>query len=92
VEVHPYFWLSRAHDEGHSAVTKEVAERVVGEPASWEPDSDQEGGTRYYGYVPEMGEWVRVIVLADGRLFNAFVDAAAKGRVYRRRKRGGRRG
>lgn len=70
METHPYFDHTRAGK--HALVTRPIAERVVRGRRSWVRLDEATGRTEYLGYSPEIGLWVRVIVLADGRLFNAF--------------------
>jgi hypothetical protein len=74
VDVHPYFWRSRTK---YGLVSYEVAAEVARSRRAWFQLND-EGRTEIYGYSPRIGLWVRVIVLPDGRLFNAFWDAEAR--------------
>jgi hypothetical protein len=90
VEVHPYFWHTRKVK--HSLVTYEVAAGVAKGRRSWPHLDDETGRTVIWGYSPKIGLWVRVILLADGRLFNAFwEDREAAKEAIRRISRGGRR-
>ncbi len=46
-------------------------ERVLENPYYTEQQDD--GRIRYYGYIHELGHWIRVII-ADGKLRNRFID------------------
>lgn len=56
-------------------------EDALTRPAAVEQQAD--GRVRYYGYVAEIGRYVRV-VLADGALHNAFIDTGAERRLSKR--------
>ena len=36
-------------------------------------EQQEDGRIRYYGYIPELRHWIRVIV-SDGKLHNRFID------------------
>ena len=55
----------------HPEVQDEWVERVLANPSHTELQDD--GRIRYYGYIPELGHWIRVIV-EDGVVHNRFVD------------------
>ena len=55
----------------HPEIEDEWVERVVNNPYHTEVQPD--GRIRYYGYIPEAGKWLRVIV-EDGKLLNRFFD------------------
>ena len=64
----------------HPEIRDEWVERVLENPYHTETQSD--GRIRYYGYIPELRHWIRVIV-DDGMLHNRFIDHA-KLRVWGR--------
>lgn len=48
-------------------------ERVVSNPKRRSVQAD--GRVRFWGWVPELGRWLRVVTLADGEtVHNAFLD------------------
>ncbi len=55
----------------HPEILDEWVERVLESPYYTEQQED--GRIRYYGYIPELRHWIRVIV-SDGRLHNRFID------------------
>ena len=55
----------------HPEVKDEWVERVLNNPYHTEIQPD--GRIRYYGYIEEAGNWIRVI-LEEGKLLNAFLD------------------
>jgi hypothetical protein len=56
---------------------RELCEAIVQHPAAMERQPD--GRMRYWGYVPELDKWLRVIVEPDGAIHNAFPDRNFKG-------------
>ena len=66
---HPYY-LNRARYK-HSEPTQEWILRTLIEPYHTEDLGN--GRELYWGPVPEVGNWLLVIV-QDGRLFNAFLN------------------
>ncbi len=56
----------------HPEILDEWVERVLEYPHYTEPQNG--GRIRYYGFVPELGHWIRVIVEEDGTVHNRFVD------------------
>lgn len=64
----------------HPEVKDVWIEEAVAHPAAVEQQAD--GRVRYYGYVAEIGRYIRV-VLADGALHNAFIDTGAERRLGR---------
>ena len=57
----------------HPGVRDERVSRVLENPHHVEVQSN--GRLRYYGYIPEVDKWLRVIV-EDGKLLNRFYDRA----------------
>ncbi len=57
----------------HPEIRDKWVERVLANPYYTEPQDD--GRIRYYGFVPELGHWIRVIV-DQGKVHNRFVDGA----------------
>lgn len=56
-----------------SCITVDVCEAIVTNP--YHSEVQEDGRFCYWGYVPEIGYYVRVIVLEDEEtLFNAFED------------------
>jgi len=56
-----------------SYLSKELCERIVAEPLHSEIQED--GRIRYWGFVKELGKYIRVVVLEDGEtIHNAFMD------------------
>ena len=55
----------------HPETHEEWVERVLENPYYTEQQDD--GRIRYYGYIPELGHWIRVII-ADGKLRNRLID------------------
>jgi hypothetical protein len=49
---------------------------IIKNPIKTQTQTD--GKIRHWGYVPELGKYVRVITLADGTLLNAFPDRRFK--------------
>lgn len=70
MRTHDYFHTSRGW---HPEVTQEIAEHCA---KHYEHEVVQEDGRiRRWGYSRELGKYVRVILLEDGKtLFNAFID------------------
>lgn len=56
---------------------REWCEAVIANPERVEVQPD--GRVRYWGYVPELGKYLRVITEPDGSLHNAFPDRGYKG-------------
>lgn len=61
----------------HSEVDPTWIERTLIDPYAWEVQED--GRIRYWGPVPEVGNWLRVIV-DNGQLFNSFLDSSRRSR------------
>lgn len=81
MKVHGYFRKRVLENPKRSRVTVEACEKVVASPEYSEKQSN--GRICYWGHVPEIGYYLRVIVLEDGEtLFNAFED-----RNFTRRQR-----
>ena len=55
----------------HPEIKDEWVERVLANPYHTETQPD--GRIRYYGYIPEEGKWLRV-VMEDGKLLTRFFD------------------
>lgn len=55
----------------HPEVQDEWIQRVLADPYYTEPQDD--GRIRYYGYIPELDHYIRVIV-EEGKVHNRFVD------------------
>jgi len=54
-------------------IRPEWCERVIQQPLKREVQPD--GRIRYWGYIPELGRYLRVVTLADGEtVHNAFPD------------------
>ncbi|MCL6535022.1 MAG: hypothetical protein K6U77_03045 [Armatimonadetes bacterium] len=54
-------------------IRPEWRERVIQQPLKKEVQPD--GRIRYWGYIPELGRYLRVVTLADGEtIHNAFPD------------------
>jgi len=54
-------------------IRPEWCERVIQQPLKKEVQPD--GRIRYWGYIPELGRYLRVVTLADGEtVHNAFPD------------------
>ena len=54
-------------------IRPEWRERVIQQPLKKEVQPD--GRIRYWGYIPELGRYLRVVTLADGEtVHNAFPD------------------
>ena len=54
-------------------IRPEWCERVIQQPLKKEVQPD--GRIRYWGYIPELGRYLRVVALADGETVrNAFPD------------------
>jgi hypothetical protein len=66
-------WCSPGRRIPPCAAPDSVAPRRPG--GERQPD----GRMRYWGYVPELGKWLRVIVEPDGAIHNAFPDRNFKG-------------
>ena len=69
METTEYF--ERNLSQKHPEVEDKWIERVLESPYYTEPQDD--GRIRYYGLVPQLGHWIRVIV-AEGKVHNRFVD------------------
>ena len=69
-----YTNIARFH---HSDVDPAWIERTLTDPYAWEVQED--GRIRYWGPVPEVRNWLRVVV-ADGQLFNSFLDSSRRAR------------
>ena len=67
------YYENRAR-RNHPEIRDEWVERVVANPQHTEIQED--GRVRHYGYIPEVGRWLRVI-LEDGKLLNRFFDRGA---------------
>lgn len=81
VETTGYFERNVLENPTRWDITREMCERVVRE-AEYTEEQDN-GLIRFWGYVPELGYYIRVITRADRRhLVNAFKD-----RNYTRRAR-----
>lgn len=61
----------------HPEVDPAWIERTLIDPYAWEVQPN--GRIRYWGPVPEVGNWLRVIV-ANGRLLNSFLDSSRRAR------------
>jgi len=81
VKVHWYFRKRVLENPKRSRITVRMCEAIV---ADADHSMVQEDGRLcYWGHVPDLGYYVRVIVLEDGdTLFNAFED-----RNFTRRQR-----
>ena len=55
----------------HPEVSDLWVARVLENP--YRVETQRDGRLRYYGYVPEAGKWLRVVV-DDGKLLNRFFD------------------
>ena len=54
-------------------LTIEMCEEIVRNPLR--KDTQDDGRTRYWGFVEELGKVIRVVVLEDGKtIHNAFMD------------------
>jgi len=61
-------------------IRPEWCERVIQQPLKKEVQPD--GRIRYWGYIPELGRYLRVVTLADGETVrNAFPDRNFKQEV-----------
>lgn len=73
MKVHWYFRKRVLENPKRSRITASICEAIVQDP--YRSEVQQDGRLCYWGYVPEIGYYVRVIVLEDGdTLFNAFED------------------
>jgi hypothetical protein len=73
MKVHGYFTRRVLENPKRSRITVAACERIVRDPYHTEVQDD--GRRCYWGYVGDIGYYVRVIVLEDGEtLFNAFED------------------
>lgn len=59
---------------------REWCEQVLANPEQVELQPD--GRIRYWGYIPELGKYLRVVTLSDGTVHNAFPDRRFKGGVH----------
>ncbi|MCY4366302.1 MAG: hypothetical protein OXE17_08780 [Chloroflexi bacterium] len=64
-------YYERAVRANHPEILDEWVERVLDSPYYTEQQED--GRIRYYGYIPELRHWIRVIV-SDGKPHNRFID------------------
>ena len=64
-------YYQREVRQNHPEILDEWVQRVLDNPYYTEQQDD--GRIRYYGFVPELDHWIRVIV-ADGKLHNRFID------------------
>ena len=64
-------YYDREVKEKHPEIEEEWVERVLANPYYTEPQED--GRIRYYGFIPELDKWIRVIV-DDRKLHNRFID------------------
>ena len=62
--------------ERRAEIASEYVARVLGDPYRSEVQPD--GRRRLWGYIEEKRKWLRVIVLADGAVHNAFFDRRFK--------------
>ena len=69
VETTEYY--EHAARRKHPGIKDEWVERVLSDPYYTETQLD--GRIRYYGYIEEVGRWLRVIV-EDGKMLNRFFD------------------
>ena len=69
-------WYARKALEGRPEVDLEYVHRVIANPYRVFEQSD--GRLRLWGYIAEQRKWLRVVVLADGSVFNAFFDRGFK--------------
>ncbi len=54
-------------------ITFEICLQVISNPLKQE--TQQDGRTRYWGFVPELNKVIRVVLLEDGEtIHNAFMD------------------
>ncbi len=61
----------------HPEVAPEWIERTLTDPYAWEIQLN--GRIRYWGPVPEVGNWLRVVV-ENGQLLNSFLDSSRRSR------------
>lgn len=59
---------------------RERCEQVLANPEQVELQPD--GRIRYWGYIPELGKYLRVVTLSDGTVHNAFPDRRFKGGAH----------
>lgn len=52
-------------------------EQVLAEP-EWTMIQEKESRIRYWGYIKELGMYLRVVTLMDGTVHNAFPDRSYK--------------
>ena len=68
MEEAPYYRVAALK---HPDVKDEWVASVLANP--YHVEAQANGRLRYYGYVEEVGKWLRVVV-DDGKLFNRFFD------------------
>ena len=67
-------YYERIAKDNHSGIEDGWVAQVLANPYHTETQAD--GRIRYYGYIPETGKWLRVII-EDGQLHNRFFDRNA---------------
>ena len=72
---HPYY--TNTVKQRRPYLRDDWCEQVVANPERVEVQPD--GRIRHWGFVPELGKYLRVVTLADGEtVFNAFPDRGYK--------------
>ena len=74
MEMETTEYYERRAKFNHPEVADAWVIRVLANPYHTETQPD--GRIRYYGYIEEVGKWIRVI-LEDGKLLNRFMDGKA---------------
>lgn len=75
MKVHPYYVNSVK--VRRPEIQDAWCEHVLANPARVEVQPD--GRIRHWGFIPELGKYLRVVTLADGEtVFNAFPDRGYK--------------
>ena len=78
----PPFWRTRYYEAsrskpGRAAITYDDVAAVLAAPHRSQQQPD--GRVRYWGRVPRLGRWLRVVTLEDGEtVLNAFLDRGFK--------------
>jgi hypothetical protein len=68
----PYYEATRSKP-GRAAITYDDVALVL--RTSLRSERQPDGRVRYWGWVPRLGRWLRVVTLEDGRtVHNAFLD------------------
>jgi hypothetical protein len=68
----PYFERARRRPD-RAAIRDEHIQAALAAPSRWPMQPD--GRVRHWAFIPELGHWLRVVLLEDGEtVHNAFLD------------------